>query len=102
MFLGKPYELLLNDFSLYGVGMRATPKEAFGLSVGKEIVNVRLELGPELVLTTDLEIRMVRPFKTMLLGNQVQIGCRFTSISIQMQKDLERFITTTNRKRSGA
>jgi c-di-GMP-binding flagellar brake protein YcgR len=101
-FHGKSHELPLNDFSINGVGLRASPYEAFGLSVGKEVIDVRLELGPELVLTVDLEIRLVRPFKTMLLGNQVQLGCRFTSISKEMRQALERFITKTNRLRNGA
>ncbi|MFL6674523.1 MAG: flagellar brake protein [Massilia sp.] len=91
--LGKSYELPLYDFSLGGVGLRATPEEAFGMRVGKKLEDVRLQLGPALTVTADLEIRLLRPFKTFLLGEQVQIGCSFVNISMQMQQNLERLVT---------
>jgi hypothetical protein len=74
--------------------MRATPEQCFGLHVGKKLDGVRLELGPNLVIMADLEVRLMRPFRTFLLGEQVQIGCSFTGISMQMQQTLERFVTT--------
>ncbi|MDB5935243.1 MAG: pilus assembly protein PilZ [Massilia sp.] len=100
--LSKPYELPLDDVSLGGVGLRATPEEAFGLRVGKKIDNVQLRLGPALVLTADLEIRLLRPFKTFLLGEQVQIGCSFANITMQTRQQVERYIAATNRIRRGA
>ena len=90
----KAVELPLYDFSQGGVGMRATPEQCFGLKVGKKLTGVRLELGPALVIVADLEIRLMRPFRTFLLGEQVQIGCSFVEISMQMQQSLERFLTT--------
>jgi c-di-GMP-binding flagellar brake protein YcgR len=99
--LGKAYELPLYDFSLGGVGLRATPEQAFGLRLGKKLDDVRLELGPALVVVADLEIRLLRPFKTFLLGEQVQIGCSFASISMQMQQNLESLVTTTSGRRRG-
>lgn len=90
---GKQFELPLYDFSQGGVGMRATPEQCFGFSVGKKLIGVRLELGPALVVTADLEVRLLRPFRTFLLGEQVQIGCSFANISMQMQQTLERFMT---------
>lgn len=90
---GRRYELPLYDFSQGGVGLRATPEQCFGLTVGKKLEGVRLELGPALVLIADLEIRLLRPFRTFLLGDQVQVGCSFASISMQMQETLERFVT---------
>ena len=90
-------ELPLYDFSQGGVGMRATPEQCFGLHVGKKLIGVRLELGPALVITADLEVRLMRPFRTFLLGDQVQIGCSFCSISMQMQQTLERFLTSERR-----
>jgi c-di-GMP-binding flagellar brake protein YcgR len=99
---GKQYEMPLYDFSIGGVGLRATPEEAFGFRVGKKIEDVRLHLGPALMVTADLEIRLLRPFKTFLLGEQVQIGCSFVNISMQMQQTLESFVTTTSGKRRGA
>lgn len=100
--VGKPYELPLYDFSIGGVGMRATPEQAFGLRVGRKLEDVRLELGPALVLIADLEIRLLRPFKTFLLGEQVQIGCSFASISMQMKQNLEKLVTDTGGRRRGA
>jgi c-di-GMP-binding flagellar brake protein YcgR len=91
--LGAPYELPLYDFSIGGVGMRATPEQAFKLRVGKKLEDVRLELGPALVMVADLEIRLLRPFRTFLLGEQVQVGCSFSSISMQMQQNLEKLVT---------
>ena len=96
---GKQYELPLYDFSEGGVGMRATPEGCFGLHVGKKLVGVRLELGPALVIVADLEVRLLRPFRTYLLGEQVQIGCSFASISMQMQQTLERFVTAGRAER---
>jgi len=95
----KQYELPLYDFSQGGVGMRATPEQCFGLHVGKKLGSVRLELGPALVIVADLEVRLMRPFRTYLLGEQVQIGCSFASISMQMQQTLERFMTTGQAER---
>ena len=91
---GTQYDLPLYDFSQGGVGLRATPEQCFGLHVGKKLEGVRLELGPNLVLMADLEIRLLRPFRTFLLGEQVQVGCSFVNISMQMQQSLERFVTT--------
>ncbi len=91
---GRQYHLPLYDFSQGGVGLRASPEECFGLHVGKKLEGVRLELGPNLILTADLEVRLMRPFRTFLLGEQVQIGCSFAAISMQMQQTLERFVTS--------
>ena len=95
----KQFELPLYDFSQGGVGMRATPEQCFGLHVGKKLGAVRLELGPALVIVADLEVRLMRPFRTFLLGEQVQIGCSFVNISMQMQQTLERFMTTGQAER---
>lgn len=95
----KQFELPLYDFSQGGVGMRATPEQCFGLHVGKKLSSVRLELGPALVIVADLEVRLMRPFRTYLLGEQVQIGCSFAQISMQMQETLERFVTTGQTER---
>ena len=96
---GKLVDLPLYDFSESGVGLRATPEQVFGLHVGKKLEGVRLELGPNLTLTADLEVRLLRPFRTFLLGEQVQIGCSFVNISMQMQQTLERFATSGQAER---
>lgn len=99
---GRQYELPLYDFSQGGVGMRASPEQCFGLHVGKKLIGVRLELGPALVVTADLEVRLMRPFRTFLLGEQVQIGCSFVNISMQFQQTLERFLTNGRTERRAA
>jgi c-di-GMP-binding flagellar brake protein YcgR len=97
--LGKSFEMPLYDFSHGGVGMRATPEQAFELYVGKKLEGVRLELGHALTISADLEVRLLRPFRTFLLGHQVQVGCRISAISMQMKQGLERAVTTVGRRR---
>jgi flagellar brake protein len=97
--LGKVFEMPLYDFSRGGVGLRATPEQALELYVGKKLDGVQLELGTSLVVTADLEIRLMRPFRTFLLGQQVQIGCRISNISMQMRQSLDRAVTTVQRRR---
>lgn len=93
---GKPYELQLYDFSLGGVGMRAAPRDAVGLHVGRRLQRVRLELGPDSVMIADLEVRLSRTFRSFLLGEQVQVGCQFTNLSPAMQQELERLLVKLN------
>lgn len=99
---GRQFEPPLYDFSQGGVGMRASPEQCIGLHVGKKLIGVRLELGPALVVAADLEVRLMRPFRTFLLGEQVQIGCSFVNISMQLQQTLERFVTTGHAERRTA
>lgn len=99
---GRDYGLPLFDFSQGGVGMRASPEQCIGLNVGKKLNGVILQLGPALTIEADLEIRLMRPFHTFLLGHQVQIGCSIIQLSMQMQQHLQRFVTNSlNRRRSG-
>jgi flagellar brake protein len=99
---GTPYELQLYDFSMGGVGLRAKPRDAVGLHVGKKLQKVRLELGPELVMTADLEVRLRRTFRSFLLGEQVQLGCRFIDPTPAMQDDLTRLLEQTSERRKPA
>jgi c-di-GMP-binding flagellar brake protein YcgR len=95
---GKVFELPLYDFSGSGVGLRASPGQALDLNVGKKLEGVELELGRALAITADLEIRLLRPFRTFLLGPQVQVGCRISNISMQMRHSLDRAIATVRRR----
>ena len=97
--MGKVFEMPLYDFSRGGVGLRATPEQALELYVGKKLDGVQLELGSSLVLTADLEVRLLRPFRTFLLGQQVQVGCRISNITMQMRQTLDRAVNTTQRRR---
>ncbi|MRX09571.1 PilZ domain-containing protein [Pseudoduganella sp. FT25W] len=93
---GKPYELQLYDFSAGGVGMRAAPRDAVGLHIGRKLQRVRLELGPDSVMIADLEIRLSRTFRSFLLGEQVQIGCQFINLSPAMEEELKRLLDKLN------
>ena len=93
---GKPYELQLYDFSAGGVGMRAAPRDAVGLHVGRKLQRVRLELGPDAVMIADLEVRLSRTFRSFLLGEQVQIGCQFINLSAAMEEELKRLLDKLN------
>lgn len=97
--LGKVFEMPLYDFSRGGVGLRATPEQALELYVGKKLEGVQLELGTSLAVSADLEIRLLRPFRTFLLGQQVQVGCRISNITMQMRQTLERAVVKVQKRR---
>ena len=93
--LNKQFELPLCDYSIGGVGLRATPEQAAQLYLGRKLKRVRLQLGPALAIVADLEIRLLRPFRSFLLGEQVQVGCSIDNIEMQMHQHLERLVTST-------
>ncbi|MGV7206719.1 flagellar brake protein [Oxalobacteraceae bacterium A2-2] len=95
---GRPYELQLYDFSAGGIGMRAPPRDTAGLNVGRKLHRVRLDLGPDTVMIADLEVRLVRTFRSFLLGEQVQIGCRFSGLSAPMKEELDRLLERLGKK----
>jgi c-di-GMP-binding flagellar brake protein YcgR len=97
--MGKVFEMPLYDFSRGGVGLRATPEQAMELYVGKKLEGVQLEMGGSLVVTADLEVRLLRPFRTFLLGQQVQVGCRISNISMQMHQTLGRAVEKAQKRR---
>ena len=95
----KLIDMPLYDFSNGGVGLRASPDQAVALWVGKKLENVQIQLGNSLAITADLEVRLLRPFRTFLLGQQVQVGCRISNISMQMRQSLERAVSTVQRRK---
>ena len=97
--LGKVLEMPLYDFSRGGVGLRATPEQAYELYVGKKLEGVDLELGNSLAIKADLEVRLLRPFRTFLLGQQVQVGCRISNITMQMRQGLDRAVNTAQKRK---
>jgi c-di-GMP-binding flagellar brake protein YcgR len=97
--MGKVFEMPLYDFSRGGVGLRATPEQAMELYVGKKLDGVLLEMGSSLVVTADLEVRLLRPFRTFLLGQQVQVGCRISNLSMQMRQTLDRAVDKIQKRR---
>ena len=96
---GKPFELQLYDFSVGGVGMRCAPREAQGLHVGRRLQRVRLELGQDTVVICDLDIRLVRQYRSFLLGEQVQIGCQFQNMPANTQEQLRKALDQLNATR---
>lgn len=94
ILLNKQFELPLCDYSVGGVGLRATPEQAEELYPGRKLKSVHLQLGPALAIVADLEIRLLRPFRSFLLGEQVQIGCSIDNIEMQMRQTLERLVTS--------
>ena len=93
--MNKQFELPLCDYSAGGVGLRATPDQAAELYLGRTLKSVRLQLGPALAIVADLEIRLLRPFRSFLLGEQVQVGCSISNIEMQMQQHLQRLVSST-------
>lgn len=88
ILLSQKRSLQLYDFSPGGIGMRGTPQQAIGLRVGKKLEGVRLDIGDD-TITVDVEIRLARRFRTFLLGEQVQIGCKFINMTPQKQEQLK-------------
>ncbi|WP_229419445.1 flagellar brake protein [Pseudoduganella dura] len=91
VLFGTPYELQLYDVATGGIGMRCAPRDSPGLHIGRKLQRVRLELN-ETVVICDLEVRLSRRFRSFLLGEQVQIGCRFVNLSPLMQVAVEKAI----------
>ncbi|SFV15164.1 flagellar brake protein [Pseudoduganella namucuonensis] len=93
---GNPYELPLYDFSLGGVGLRCAKSEAKGLFRGRKLVDVRLELGPETVIVTELEVRLSRSYRSFLLGEQLHIGCKFIDLRPEMESEIAALLAKMN------
>ncbi len=87
---GSYVELQLHDISLGGVALRCAPREAARLYVGRRLRKVRFDLGPDGSFVCDLEVRLLRRFRSYLAGEQVQVGCRFSALTPQMEQVLRR------------
>lgn len=88
----RQLELPLHDFSLGGIGMRASPRQSAGLYVGKKLERVRIELGKDAIIVVDLEVRLSRRFHSFLLGDQVQIGCQFKNLFPSVVDEIARIL----------
>lgn len=78
---GRPYTLSVDDLCLGGVGLRAAPREAALLYVGRRLPRVRLVLGHGESVVVDVDVRSRRAWRTYLLGEQFLIGCRFIELA---------------------
>ena len=68
-------------------------------AANRSLLFAQLDLGPSLRVTADLEIRLLRPFRTFLLGPQVQVGCRISNITMQMRQSLDQAVASIRRHR---
>ena len=93
---GAPYELQLYDFSLGGVGLRCAKRDAKGLIKGRKLVDVRLELGPETVIVTDLEVRLTRSYRSFLLGEQLHVGCKYMNMAPETERAIASLLDKIN------
>jgi len=67
--------------------------------VGRKLQRVRLEMGPGSVLICDLEIRLSRHFRSFLLGEQLHIGCKFTSVAPEVESQIHSLMNRIGAKR---
>ncbi len=86
------YEIAVYDFSLGGLGLRCSKLEAKGLLRGRKVRDVVLEMGEETITIAEMEIRVTRSFRSFLLGEQLHLGCRFTSIAPEEESKLKRVV----------
>jgi hypothetical protein len=82
---GSLYELPLHDFSRGGLGLRCARRDAKGLFKGRKLLAVRLDLGDEVVIVPEMEIRLTRAYRSFLLGEQIHIGCKFVSLPLEAE-----------------
>jgi c-di-GMP-binding flagellar brake protein YcgR len=91
-----PHKLTLLDLSLGGIGLRCSKRDAQGLLKGRKVRDVLLELGSETIVIEELEIRTRRAFRSFLLGEQLNIGCKITSLSPEAEQQLQSVLDRIN------
>jgi hypothetical protein len=90
MLGGRMVEMGMDNLSLGGVALRASPREARLVYVGQRLPRVWLELGRDVVLHTELEVRSRRAWSSFLLGEQHLVGCCFTSLTEEARETVRR------------
>lgn len=95
--LGQWYQLPISDVSLGGVGLRASPHTAGSIRAGLRMRNVHIELDDGVAFLAHLEVRLCRPFRSPLLGEQFHIGCRFLNLPSQALVQLEQSVSRMQR-----
>jgi c-di-GMP-binding flagellar brake protein YcgR len=93
---GNQHEWGVYDFSLGGLSLRCSKIEAKGLIKGRKLLDVRLELEEETVVTTALEVRFTRMFRSFLLGEQIHIGCMFINLTPEAESQIKRLADELN------
>lgn len=97
----RNYALSIEDISLGGVGLRASPKEGGLLYVGRKLLRARLELGLDEIVTVDMEVRSRRLWHTYLLGEQFHVGCRFIALAPSAHAGLQRVMHEFGQREHG-
>jgi hypothetical protein len=93
---GTTYELPIYDFSLGGIGLRCAKHEVKGLLKGRKLREVRLELESETVVVTELEVRVTRPYRSFLLGEQLHVGCMFINMTPEGESEMKSLLDQVN------
>ena len=83
------HELPIYDISLGGVGLHCTKSTAKGLIKGRKLHEVEMEMGDEIIVVTEMEIRYTRPFRSFLLGEQLHLGCMFTKLTAEAESQIK-------------
>ncbi|WP_342116936.1 flagellar brake protein [Pseudoduganella sp. OTU4001] len=86
---GIPYEIPVYDYSLGGIGLRCSKYLSKGLIRGRKLVDVRLDFGPETVISAELEIRSTRSCRSFLLGEQIHLGCKFVNLQPEAESKIK-------------
>lgn len=94
---GNPYELPMHDFSRGGIGLRCAKRDAKGLIRGRKLQDVRLDLGEDAVVIPEMEIRLTRPYRSFLLGEQLHIGCEFVNLPPEAQDRIAEVLARMNK-----
>lgn len=96
------YELPIFDFSLGGFGLQCTKAAAKGLLKGRKLLQVRMELGEDLEVVADLEVRFTRALHSFLLGDQLHIGCMFINRTPELDSELQLLLRHLTHAEGGA
>jgi hypothetical protein len=78
------------------VGLRCARRDAKGLIKGRKLVDVRLELGPDTVIVTDLEVRLTRAYRSFLLGEQLHVGCKYMNMPAETERAIASLLDQIN------
>lgn len=97
---GTPFELPVYDFAHGGIGLRCSRGDAKGLLKGRKLRDIVLELGDaEPVFVAEMEIRATRSYRSFLLGEQLHIGCQFTSMTPEAVEQVGSLMARISAKR---
>jgi c-di-GMP-binding flagellar brake protein YcgR len=92
------YEFPIADFALGGIGLHCAKARAKGLLRGRKLLDVRLNLGEQVIRIGEMEIRCSRPFRSFLLGEQLHLGCKFSNLSAEAEAQLQHVLGKTPTK----